>query len=192
MAVAAFFLLNIAGCKPREAKPEKQNEKPVAAAKISKEHNHTVRSEKAACPICNIRLFMEKGYREISYDELSKLQKSTDIFILANTLPAYFYRKEHIINSISMPNEDMEAIAPKAIKPEVKIVVYCKDFNCQVSAEAAEKLVKLGYKNIYVYTGGMKEWKEKGNPVSGLKQAESNESIYGPSTPAEEIKQSTP
>lgn len=160
------FAVSFSSCGSKEKETSKNKQETGKSA--AKEHSHATRPEQAACPICNIKLLMEKGYREISLEEFKKLQKSSEAFIAINTLPPYFYRKEHIINSINIPTEDIESIAPKIIKPEAKIVIYCKDYNCHVSTEAAEKLVKLGYKSILIYQGGMKEWKEMGNLVSGL------------------------
>lgn len=109
-----------------------------------------------------------KTYKEISTDELNDLQKSGEPFILINTLALYFYRKEHILNSLNMPADEINLIAPKLIRLDAKIVLYCAGLDCHVSHDAAQKLTKVGYKNISIYTGGMKEWKEKGNKISGL------------------------
>jgi rhodanese-related sulfurtransferase len=135
---------------------------------LSKDHNHTDRSKQAACPICNIRLLMEEGYREITIEEIKKLQKNNEAFILINTLPLYYYRKEHIPNSINIPLEDIEHIAPKLFKKDAKIIVYCLGYHCKISSDAAKKFVELGFTNVFDYKGGIKEWREKGNRVSGL------------------------
>lgn len=184
-----LLLAALSSCQPKgkqEAAQGKENKDIPAATKGVKEHSHTDHSEQAGCPICNIQLLMDKGYKEIDIGRLKEMQKSDSPFILINTLPFYFYQKEHIINSINMPLDEIENIAPKILKTDTKIVVYCKDFNCKVSHDSAEKLIKLGYANVVVYSGGMKEWKEKGNNVSGLKVTNPKEDIYGdayPNTP---------
>lgn len=171
--IAVFFIASLSlacffSCGQKGKEETTHKEKQEVGKNAAKDHSHATHSEQAACPICNIKLLMEKGYREISLEDFKKLQKSNEAFIAINTLPPYFYRKEHIINSINIPTEDIESITPKIIKTEAKIVLYCRDYNCHVSTEAAEKLVKLGYKSILIYQGGMKEWKEGGNKVSGL------------------------
>ncbi|MDP1853822.1 MAG: rhodanese-like domain-containing protein [Candidatus Omnitrophota bacterium] len=174
-SIALFSLVCVFSCGPKGKESGKHEKTQETSSNTAKDHRHANHSEQAACPICNIKLLMEKGYREISLEEFKKLQKSNEAFIAINTLPPYFYRKEHIINSINIPTEDIESITPKIIKPEAKIVLYCKDYNCHVSTEAAEKLVKLGYKSILIYQGGMKEWKEGGNKISGIKGASEEE-----------------
>ena len=44
-----------------------------------------------------------------------------------------------------------------------KIVVYCR--SGRMSAIAAQKLVELGYTNVYNHLLGMHDWQSKGYPV---------------------------
>lgn len=44
-------------------------------------------------------------------------------------------------------------------------VLYCWSFLCTASTTAARKLSAMGYR-VLDYKGGLKEWKEKGNPLA--------------------------
>lgn len=48
------------------------------------------------------------------------------------------------------------------IKSNKKIVVYCGFVKCRRSHEAAQYLVKKGFKNVYRYPGGIYAWVEGG------------------------------
>ncbi len=145
----------------------KKNSKTSSALK--EKHKHADRAEQTACPICNIRLLMTNGYKEITIEDLKKMQKNNEPFILINTLEFYNYRVQHILNSISIPEQEIQDTAPKLFKTDTKIVVYCQSYHCSISTKAAEKLVGLGYTHVLDYKGGIKEWEEKGNLLSGLR-----------------------
>ena len=49
------------------------------------------------------------------------------------------------------------------------IVVYCGFVKCTRSHNGAMWAVKLGYKNVYRYPGGIKAWKEADYPVEKVK-----------------------
>lgn len=53
--------------------------------------------------------------------------------------------------------EELEKIIPHA---DLLIVVYCYTAKCPLADRLADKLVHLGYKNVLVYLGGLKEWRD--------------------------------
>ena len=56
-------------------------------------------------------------------------------------------------------------IAKAAPSKDALIVAYCTSLKCPASKMLAENLVKLGYKNVIKYPGGIEEWVKLGNPV---------------------------
>ena len=50
--------------------------------------------------------------------------------------------------------------------PDVDIVLYCRSKNSFVSARVAVAMRKHGIRNVYILTGGLEGWKNKGFPVS--------------------------
>jgi rhodanese-related sulfurtransferase len=85
---------------------------------------------------------------------------------LIDVLDEESYKKVHIKGAINIPflKLDKEAVT-KQIDPEKEIVVYSIDYDCPVSKIAADKLKKIGYKNVFYYHGGKQEWLEAGLPV---------------------------
>lgn len=50
------------------------------------------------------------------------------------------------------------------------IVVYCYSTTCPASGWLFDKLISLGYKNVYEYSGGIYEWNQLGYPTHTLQQ----------------------
>lgn len=93
---------------------------------------------------------------------------SNDNAVVINVLAKESYDKEHIPGSISIPLESpdfLEKVAKKVKGKNAEIVVYCAKTECPASEQAAEKLAKAGYTNVYDFEGGMKEWIDSGHNV---------------------------
>ena len=98
----------------------------------------------------------EMSYTQISMEEaVSMMNTETDYIILDVRTPEEFADK-HIPNAINIPNEVIgtEEIAELLDKDQL-ILVYCRSGNR--SKQASEKLVALGYTNIYEF-GGINDW----------------------------------
>ena len=66
------------------------------------------------------------------------------------------YAEAHIPGAILIPNESIANEEPKLLPDkDARIMVYCRSGNR--SAQAAEKLIKMGYTNVYDF-GGIKNW----------------------------------
>ncbi len=48
---------------------------------------------------------------------------------------------------------------------ESTVVVYCSSPKCPASKFLADRLVEMGYKNVYKYPDGISDWTSKGFPV---------------------------
>ncbi len=106
-------------------------------------------------------------FKKITRDELLELIKTNKDLKIVDVLSKEHYRDEHIKGAISIPLQEIEKIAPKLLKKEEQIVVYCASFECSASTNAAEKLVSLGFTNVLDYKGGIKDYKEAGLPLEG-------------------------
>ena len=97
-----------------------------------------------------------KSYKQISMDEaVTMMAEKTDYIILDVRTPEEFAEK-HIPNAINVPNETIgKDEIPELPNKEQLILVYCRSGNR--SKQASEKLVKLGYTNIYEF-GGINDW----------------------------------
>ena len=66
------------------------------------------------------------------------------------------FAEKHIPDAINVPNETIsDEPIPELPKEDQLILVYCRSGN--LSKQAAEKLVALGYTNVYEF-GGIKDW----------------------------------
>lgn len=90
-----------------------------------------------------------------------KLDNETNLK-LVNVLPKENFEEKHIPGSLNIPVDQIEEKAPQRLDKNEKIVVYCANFECSASPKAAEKLEKLGYKNVYDYEGGIEDWQDAG------------------------------
>lgn len=107
----------------------------------------------------------------LTKDDLSKMIESNEDFLLVNVLPKESFDEGHIPKSINIPLEDEgfeEGFMGIANKDD-KIVVYCASFECNASDKAAKKLEGLGFKKVYDYEGGMKDWKDSGYEIENMK-----------------------
>lgn len=82
--------------------------------------------------------------------------------VLIEVLEEKSYKKEHIAGAINIPLREIGTEAKKRFNKDETLVVYCSDYDCTASPTAAEKLTDLGFKEVYDYEGGKKEWKEAG------------------------------
>ena len=86
--------------------------------------------------------------------------------ILIDVLDENSFKRIHIEGAINIPFLKLgEDVAKKQIDPNKEIVVYSIDYDCPVSKIAAMKLKKYGYKKVFYYLGGKREWLEAGFPV---------------------------
>ncbi len=81
------------------------------------------------------------------------------------------YDLGHIPMAISIPDMEFDENAGKLPKNKDGLLIfYCEGPECKLSHNSAKKAVKLGYKNVKVYTDGFPGWmKEQGHypSVSG-------------------------
>jgi rhodanese-related sulfurtransferase len=84
----------------------------------------------------------------------------------------YFYREKHIQNSINIPmgsfisgNKKVKSTLKKISKKKL-LITYCDSKNCSMSEIVGNYLIRKGYKNIRILTGGIEEWENNGFPIS--------------------------
>ena len=98
----------------------------------------------------------EMSYKQIGMDEaVSMMKTETDYIILDVRTPEEFAEK-HIPNAINVPNEVIGTAEIMELPDKDQLIlVYCRSGNR--SKQASEKLVALGYTNIYEF-GGINDW----------------------------------
>lgn len=105
--------------------------------------------------------------RTLTAEQLLKKMELESSLVVVNVLSEEYYGKCHIKDSINVPLDQLAAVAGESWSKGDTIVVYCANYQCPASRDAFKLLDKLGFKHLYAYEGGMKEWCEKGLPVAG-------------------------
>jgi rhodanese-related sulfurtransferase len=78
------------------------------------------------------------------------------------------FKQGHIKGALSLPigNFDHQGPLFKDLVPsDTSIITYCDGIGCESSLELAEVLLDSGYKDVKVFYGGWREWKDTGHPV---------------------------
>ena len=95
-------------------------------------------------------------YHKITQEQAKeRMTKNPKVIILDVRTPQE-YKDGHIDKAINVPNEDINTTPPKELPDKnAEILVYCRSGHR--SKQASDKLVKMGYTNIYDF-GGIKTW----------------------------------
>jgi rhodanese-related sulfurtransferase len=99
----------------------------------------------------------EKTYKNMTVDELHSQMESKDFFLVDTHIP----EQRHIKGTDAVISfEEMQDRLDELPKDKnAKIVLYCR--SGRMSEIAAEKLVDLGYTNVYNVENGINEWNSK-------------------------------
>jgi rhodanese-related sulfurtransferase len=104
-------------------------------------------------------------YKILTREELKEKMDRNDSFILIEVLDAEEYEKEHIQGAVNIPLKEVGHTVKDQYPKDKEIVVYCAHFDCKASPNAAQKLVNLGFTNVFDYPGGKADWKQAGLPM---------------------------
>ena len=140
--------------------------------KCIKSYNDAVELQKLG--YTNIKVYLagmpdwkKKGnYLEITYKYAKKLfDHGKGTFIDAR--PARKAKKNTIPGAIIIPDRKFEQNKDKLSEDKNTLYVpFCGGFKCAKSHNVAKDLKALGYKKVFVYAGGMPEWKKMGAPTT--------------------------
>jgi thiosulfate/3-mercaptopyruvate sulfurtransferase len=121
------------------------------------------------------------AYKVVSTEDLKKWIDEKKKMLIIDTMPYEdSYKKEHVPGAMqfefpipevtNLDDKTKEAFL-KMLGPDkyLPIVIYCGFVKCTRSHNGAMWAVKLGYKNVYRYPGGIKAWKEADYPIEKVK-----------------------
>lgn len=98
------------------------------------------------------------SYQDITADNLNTLLKNKDFIFINVHIP---FAGNIAGTDLSIPYDQIEQnLSQLPSDKSTKIVLYCRSGH--MSAIAAEKLVSLGYTNIWNLKGGMADWEKAG------------------------------
>src|SRR5213076_640210 len=86
---------------------------------------------------------------------------------LVEVLPASVYKKEHLPQAVNIPLQTLTADTTRSLRKDVAVIVYCEDYQCDLSARAAWRLESMGFQEVYRYTAGKADWLAAGWETEG-------------------------
>jgi rhodanese-related sulfurtransferase len=103
----------------------------------------------------------QKGYINISVDQFVEMLKKKDFVLINVHIP---YEGEIPGTDLFIPYNAIDQYKEKLPRQkDAGIVVYCK--TGPMSTIAAEKLVSMGYTNVFNFQGGMRAWERSGRQL---------------------------
>ncbi len=121
------------------------------------------------------------GYGLVTTEELKKWVDEKKDMLIVDTMPfADSYQKEHVpgAKQFLFPIPDMKETDGKSQADfeallgkdkDKTLVIYCGFVKCTRSHNGATWAKKLGYKNVYRYSGGIFAWKGMNLPIESAK-----------------------
>src|SRR5947208_4843465 len=103
--------------------------------------------------------------KETDVDEVKERLDRGDKFLIVDVREGSEFAKDHLPGAIHLGKgiieRDIEARVPQL---DTEMILYCGGgFR---SALAADNLQKMGYTNVISIDGGIRDWREKGYPLS--------------------------
>ena len=96
----------------------------------------------------------ESSYHKISAEDAKEMMDTQDV-VIVDVRTQEEYNEGYIENAILIPNESISGAPSELPDKDAVILIYCRSGNR--SKQAADKLVALGYTNIYDF-GGIMDW----------------------------------
>ena len=95
------------------------------------------------------------AYHKLSAEEAYEMMASQEV-VVVDVRTREEYDVGHIENAVLVPNESIGSEMPEALPDkEATLLIYCR--SGRRSKEAAQKLLSLGYQNVYDF-GGVIDW----------------------------------
>jgi rhodanese-related sulfurtransferase len=102
----------------------------------------------------------------------SRLQELVDAGAqLVEVLPRDEYEDEHLPGAINIPLKELDRETAQQLERSRAVIVYCYDFQCDMSPRAAWRLETLGFSEVYDYEAGKADWGSFGLPLEGRADA---------------------
>lgn len=94
-----------------------------------------------------------------------KMDQNPDMAVI-NVLDKEVYLDCSITDSLNIPyNQLVETVS--SWEKDKEITVYCAQITCPKSKQAYELLSEIGFTNLHLYEGGIKDWLKKGYDTTG-------------------------
>jgi len=106
----------------------------------------------------------EQQVRQMTIGELKARMNEAKPYLLADARDVDAYDEAHIPGAAPVPADEVGRLAGQYDR-DLDIITYCGSYQCQASTFAAKEFLKMGFRHVQDYKGGIQEWMEQGNPV---------------------------
>lgn len=99
-----------------------------------------------------------QSIQKINFEDMQSVIKNKEIYLLINTLA--LTEQSCLIPNTIFPSEE-EAIINSLLQKrskQTRIVIYGRNSNDDKILEKYHQLLKLGFYNVFLYSGGLFEW----------------------------------
>jgi len=83
--------------------------------------------------------------------------------------PREEYDEAHLVGATNIPLAMISRHTANRLMWDKPVVVYSRNYTCDLSARAAWRLASMGFTQIFRYAGGIEDWLANGLPVEGSK-----------------------
>jgi rhodanese-related sulfurtransferase len=105
----------------------------------------------------------------IGLEELRILREAGSVTLI-EALSVAAYEAEHLPGALNAPDVLTADVAARLVPDrDATVVVYCSGPACGRSKVTAAALLRLGYTNVRVFSGGKLEWMDAGLPFEGTR-----------------------
>ena len=108
---------------------------------------------------------MASGWIEVDAHQVRRMMVEDDPLVIF-PLSRIEFNDLHIEGSLNIPLGRLEEMLPP--DRERKLVFYCLGPKCTATPQAADLAVRLGYLNVYAFSGGLPAWKAAGYPIRSV------------------------
>ena len=106
------------------------------------------------------------GYKDITVDDLKSWIDEGKKITIVDARGKQYFDGNLLPNAKSILPEATDADIQAALpEKDAVIIVYCSNLQCPAGATLADRLVKMGYTNVYKMPSGISEWMKKGFPT---------------------------
>lgn len=108
------------------------------------------------------------GSIEINHPEIIHQIVEHKKRLVIDVRPRETYAQGHLPHAISFPlmafDENIAQILG-TIDRKAPVLVYCSSIECSDSHTFAQRLIRLRYEDVKVFSGGFRQWQEKGYEI---------------------------
>jgi rhodanese-related sulfurtransferase len=111
----------------------------------------------------------------VDYAALTALLDAPDEKLLIDTRAEESYARGHLPGAVNLPGPlfDKDQIPGLPENRSLMLIPYCSGGHCGIAEYVGERLLDLGYQNVYVYDEGAQGWLERGQNLVTKKQEDS-------------------